>query len=1590
MEEVRFEGYMDRERQTTRFFRGENDDQEMPSLVKIGAGVIGAAALMRLGHKTGAMRKVAQFLDVEAKSTFQAVREVLDESGQPFRENGRLTTNRIRHMKEGFEKFKDRRQEILQERRRNALSPMPNREMDMERFLRQRDRLIGKIGDKPGEHKGDVPYHIQEGFRYASVMDDLRASGRFNQTTLDTIDQAFTHGRLGILRSDSDEPVNYLLRNHGITDDKALKEINDIRRKYTGTDFIVTNDDARLLVEGMQEKLRAFTAQHMDNITKKDSLLKQARIGHKQATVGDILELNKAGKIKISQDLERQMEEVLSHNKQFKDTVFDENLYLSTKNGELIDYKAFSDVRRRTAEWWANTLPGGLLHLRDILNVKEAREQASFRIFQRGTVQSSLNAHQGIDAAESLNEEVVFINGKFVKLFDWESVKNNTALEALNPKRNMYLTSSQFGTAGKMHRHLSGLMTDDEQPRNFVKEALDLGRQDKDAVLPQFTSVFTKFFKGTWEPKQFKKAFKKGVNSEEYFQFNSYFKLNTEGLTPRTMNQLKDYMPSHIKELINKNQTNFSREEDVIKLFKEIGEIEKGKTSSQYSELRSLYGQLQRNPDEVLHRKTPIGESNPLIGHHTRVQTGADVIHQQTSLYIIEEILRAQNLQGNTLNAASNLRRNLQDLHKQGNLYREDLEKAEHLLNYSMFRSQSFDIHSNKNGALSRVSDLFQQNHDFQQSMKTMTKKTNPYWERHSSIKPINQVEDDYLAVNESNIGGHLKTLFGINASIKDRANAVGDVFQQLSPFTGQRNMEDVTTLSLFGANYPLYRLQDALGNVGLGFSDASMSSPMTMFSSLMMKRIFPIYAGVEGIKYADWKVDQWTGEGIDERWENYKANQRIQDASYRTMEDVYWAKRQRMLKPGIEHFEAMPSVHLPMVGEFGVGNVLNGITSPFMVGASLHEEDTMGLEETYHDLFYGTEEVRKSRWWFAGSKSAYRGDRVTEFAPNSFRRAHSDYEWTNTSATGEEYWGNHILPTFENPLGGFAFAAGTRDPYWYERKHYYDRPYMLTGELFNPNTMVLGDIGNATIGKLVKPVKEMHPKYWGDPVLIYDNETSELGDRPDTPIRTQISPAGRTEHDVLATPTQYGAKYYVRAALDEKGNPTGAFVAQDMENNQAIYVPSNIAGENTSIDQLFARANQEVPEGSYVKGVSQAIDNPSYQVQVSTQPRAMMDEEFAYKQDIKYRKFMNIKDPRSGEWRLQEGIENWTEPLGIYKWAIGDEILGRNPYAGQMVIQRADAAYNASNRFWESELGSLGSQLSEIGRRFIRRDSGQLEHYNPIRNTMPDWMPGENYFINFQTGDPYEKLPHGERRLPGEAYESLHELHPDATGRYGAFDKFKILADVAPWSDEYKFWNQYVMDNLEDEELRKEATQIRKQVSERKKKYDFQPYRFKGNDIVTEKVTVDRFLDDYTFLTKELGDQPIRMAGLEYRKNAEGVLQQYFREGDTIEIGVAEDPTKRISRDTYGTMRAVVFTELGNINQQIIRKAEMVENQNDFSAAGVHARFTPQEIRGAARWESVAHFSSPLNTKFLQVRTALEEYERDQIYGKQLLTWVA
>lgn len=58
--------------------------------------------------------------------------------------------------------------------------------------------------------------------------------------------------------------------------------------------------------------------------------------------------------------------------------------------------------------------------------------------------------------------------------------------------------------------------------------------------------------------------------------------------------------------------------------------------------------------------------------------------------------------------------------------------------------------------------------------------------------------------------------------------------------------------------------------------------------------------------------------------------------------------------------------------------------------------------------------------------------------------------------------------------------------------------------------------------------------------------------------------------------------------------------------------------------------------------------------------------------------------------------------------------------------------------------------------RRLVQREE-PTPQANEIPNTMPSWLPGDDYLINFRKGDPFAKIDQGYARLPGAGYAAVH-----------------------------------------------------------------------------------------------------------------------------------------------------------------------------------------------------------------------------------------
>lgn len=107
----------------------------------------------------------------------------------------------------------------------------------------------------------------------------------------------------------------------------------------------------------------------------------------------------------------------------------------------------------------------------------------------------------------------------------------------------------------------------------------------------------------------------------------------------------------------------------------------------------------------------------------------------------------------------------------------------------------------------------------------------------------------------------------------------------------------------------------------------------------------------------------------------------------------------------------------------------------------------------------------------------------------------------------------------------------------------------------------------------------------------------------------------------------------------------------------------------------------------------------------------------------------------------LGETVENVKDIVGLRGFIMGsafESMTGRKglyDYAPELAAP-VDIP-GVQREYWDYELGGILG-VSEILRRYVPHRRRQIQTFNPIRNAMPDWLPGHNYYVDLLHGDPY------------------------------------------------------------------------------------------------------------------------------------------------------------------------------------------------------------------------------------------------------------
>ena len=627
-----------------------------------------------------------------------------------------------------------------------------------------------------------------------------------------------------------------------------------------------------------------------------------------------------------------------------------------------------------------------------------------------------------------------------------------------------------------------------------------------------------------------------------------------------------------------------------------------------------------------------------------------------------------------------------------------------------------------------------------------------------------------------------------------------------------------------------------------------------------------------------------------------------------------------------------------------------------------------------------GKDPIRAGRYWVWGSSNEFRGSSISYWEDNSLKLAKSDYKTEGIYGGYFNKWMHSPIPTLSNPLSPLIYAL---NPYWLEEMHSEDRPYLESGPLFESNTLQ-GLILNPTLGEIIKPKKKYHEdRMWFGrdvkAVMYHMNQQIQEQSQDTRYLIFQNGRLGVYDFTAFDHPT---ANEYVQSG-DQQYTPQAPMYASAADYVKYINPDGTVNPEVASLQPVTSGTGSAISAmNNAIYSGSSPYTNPNgmyIQQRVRRgKPKGSL-EEILNNADL-YNNLMNSNGGRDYLDELQTTSRLLT---GIYGY-IGSSVFGRDE---SKFIANAGDIDSFTRQFWDAGVGGLGGETAEIGRRFLPEFS-RRRRVNPLMNTMAEqypWLP-EKYIL----GDAYTKLISGEARLPGAGYEAINQLHPDQFGAYGAIDRYKILADIAPNSPEYKYWKQIVK-MMNSDEAKKVLQDTEEMVKHQGKKHDFFNYKFLGKTTVSQDGHIEEVLSNGKF--KIAGDDRLyQIAGVKFKENgfmSKQQLLQVIQPGQRVTMRIDDEERTDNPDAPQAPIRAALFLNGENISDTL-REVGLAEyDMDDSSAAGAYANYnTFGRIFGSAA-ELVTHAQIPiLHSQFMRINDPLEEYRSDQLYGSGFASW--
>lgn len=1449
------------------------------------------------------------------------------------------------------------------------------------------------------------------------------------------INNLMRKNRLHTIPKDEDEKFLSELEKHKLTSEQHkamvdarsnyLQKINDetYKNQQTARAIKQRNEEARLK-SGTYQLNDKWGQAKKGEVSVGDFINKPELFGNTQYAIktaedelGNITYQN----VDLRELLQKHMQSLPEEERKMLMGMKFSNTFKYDKSGNVYSNADLRGLGYEVGDFVANSLPGKIMNVRGYME-RNIGKDMDFTIGS-GTLSYGLENIVGGTSTGHLKHNVKYINGKAYVANDEGQLVYNHELTT-----NYNIVSGRYGREANVMQAMAGNTLTKTQDNRLLR-FFDFG-QDKENQRQGFAAIFNKI---------------RTQGNPDYIKNQTAYLFNTNvedapELYFEKADALRKYLHEHTYSqfsLADKEQLAATGNSNINKLL----DIDRIQNVNQKREaLHALSVELANNPDAY----NPIAEDiAKTMGNNKMAYnySGRKAIDSTANITLnLRDLADPEKTIGS--NEFNNLSEKVNQLitHelKENGLLTKDLtgklsENAQDIIAYSTIENaiKSNDSVLNKAFSVDEIlnSEDYSQIGQYAQrvvnkytsytdevhtpTLHIMTDRENPFGFLHKTWTPVD--------VAKSLMRGDLQG--GINALKKN--------FTQFA--AGRNNMQDVTAATQMGY-YMLHRLNEVGEYVGLGLSSQSAYSAGGLLKGIAFKRILPAAIAYNQLEYLDDEIEDHTGLAPSAAFASGVANI---DVNARRIMDTIGAtdffKKQYEINPIMRYWgDGGKFYNADELTDYYANGYTAVRNAPWWTFGGVNEARggaiqywsptiTRRMASDYYDKsLYGSND---NKWAHSLMPTLTHPFSTLNYLANPYwlEEMHKDdrpYPVSGKLFADGTPWGAILNPTIGEiikpvkemqpdrlrngiDLKALMYAklkaegaddsqksvlvtkTGGADIMRQVKYSKADRNTKLTsyniqnGELMNVYTDIHETLdrtnGNGPLVKMYTNNKEqIRTKDYGQQVL--KNNAIVTGDG--TTLGIQIN-----NPEAKIDPLNWYDELKMESMASSNKGLINSFKSQIAD------IASNIATKETGIDRITRIQNKAKEIDARTKSLN-SVDTDDEKFDASES--VLVKDKLRNYSPSKSLDLINDPDQivdlinaKKGDELVQDLAKSTRLITGIYGYMAGATLDFGSDYGQRIATSQNMESF--SRKFWDENLGGFGGSTMEIIRRFIP-DFRRHKMINPLMNNMPEWLPE-----NFRFGDPFTSIARGEARLPGAGYEALNELHPDQFGdKYGAFDRFKILADIAPNSSEYKIWKEIAAKTVTDPKLKEEMKAIKERRAQQGKKHDFYDYQVLGKNVDYQNIIISEIMGYGRFRS---GNTIYKLAGVKVKGNEnetmQDVLSKYIHVGDTVTIATDSNEAYQKNKDSVQSTNAAVFINGESLSTIMEENGDAEKRKGDTTAAGLFARFGLAQRTMAGLSEVLAHADIPiLSDQWLRVRDPYEAYRAEEVYGTSYQSW--